>query len=198
MHNGDQVAYNKYSEYRKSLKHIITLAKQTFSQKKIIENTSDHKKTWAVINELRGKRKENIRPSFIINNQRIIERRIIANEFNKYFVNLASNMNKSVTVDKKDKILNFQSYLPSPNPNEITMYDCTPDEVNEIITELENGKASDIPVKIVKRSNKVISPTLAKHFNYLMQTGKFPDELKIGKITPIPQLQFIILYYALF
>ena len=183
--NGDQVAYNKYSEYRKSLKHIITLAKQTFSQKKIIENTSDHKKTWAVINELRGKRKENIRPSFIINNQRIIERRIIANEFNKYFVNLASNMNKSVTVDKKDKILNFQSYLPSPNPNEITMYDCTPDEVNEIITELENGKASDIPVKIVKRSNKVISPTLAKHFNYLMQTGKFPDELKIGKITPI-------------
>ena len=182
---GDLAAHTKYSEYRKKLKHIITAAKDSFSQKRILQHANDHKRTWTAINQLRGKSKTTIKPSFIINNKRIIERRIIANEFNKYFVSLASNMNKTIEVNKEDKILNFNSYLPAPNPNKITLQDCTTEEISQIITELENGKSSDIPVKIIKKSNKVISPILARHFNYLMQTGKFPNELKIGKITPV-------------
>ena len=68
-------------------------AKESFSQKKILDNVNNHKKTWAAINQLRGKNKESMRPSFIINNERINEHRIIADEFNKYFVSLAPNMN---------------------------------------------------------------------------------------------------------
>ena len=80
--DGDHDAHTKYSEYRKNLKHVITLAKESFSQKKILDNVNNHKKTWAAINQLRGKNKESMRPSFIINNERIIiERRIIADEF---------------------------------------------------------------------------------------------------------------------
>ena len=185
MPEGNQAAHTKYSEYRKSLKHVITLAKNSFSQKKIIQHKNDHKKTWAAINQLRGKNKENIRPSFMINNKRIIERRIIANEFNKYFVSLAPNMNKTIEIDKNDKVLNFKAFLPCPNPNSMFLYECTSDEIYETIAGLETGKASDIPVKIIKKSNKFISPILAKHINYFMQIGKFPDELKTGKITPI-------------
>ena len=182
---GNQADHARYSEYRRSLRHVITLAKESFSQKKILQHVNDHKKTWAAINQLRGKNKETIRPSFMINNERIIERRIIANEFNKYFVSLASNMNKTIKIDKNDDVLNFKSFLPCPNPNNIILDDCTSEEINKIISDLETGKASDIPVKIIKKANKFISPILAKHFNHLMQIGKFPDELKTGKITPI-------------
>ena len=49
-----------------------------------------------------------MRPSFIIHNERIIESRIIADEFNKYFVSLAPNINKSLSPDKNDDILNFK------------------------------------------------------------------------------------------
>ena len=35
---------------------------------------------------------------FIIDNKRIIERRVIANEFNKYFVSLASKLNDEVKI----------------------------------------------------------------------------------------------------
>ena len=31
----------------------------------------------------------------------------------------------------------------------------------------------------------MISPILSSHFNYLLEVGKFPDELKLCKITPI-------------
>ena len=39
--------------------------------------------------------------------------------------------------------------------------------------------------QIIKKTSKIISPILSLHFNYLMEVGKFPDELKLGKITPI-------------
>ena len=38
---------------------------------------------------------------------------------------------------------------------------------------------------MIKRSSKVISPILERHLNCLMQDGIFPDELKLGRITPI-------------
>ena len=42
-----------------------------------------------------GKNKRQIKPQFVINNEKITDRRIIANEFNKYFVSLASNLNNA-------------------------------------------------------------------------------------------------------
>ena len=35
------------------------------------------------------------------------------------------------------------------------------------------------------KTSKIISPILSSHLNYLMEVGKLPDELKLGKITPI-------------
>ena len=63
--------------------------------------------------------------------------------------------------------------------------ECSEDEVNTIIRELQNGKSSDIPIGVIKKTSKIIIPILSSHFNYLMKVGKFPDELKLGKITPI-------------
>ena len=54
-----------------------------------------------------------------------------------------------------------------------------------IISELDNNKSSDIPIKVVKKASHIISPILSDYFNRLMCHGIFPDVLKIGKITPI-------------
>ena len=42
--NGNQELYNKYSTYRKGLKSVISLAKKKFYNKKILDNSNDHKK----------------------------------------------------------------------------------------------------------------------------------------------------------
>ena len=65
------------------------------------------------------------------------------------------------------------------------LYECDDEEIKQIISDLKNGKTSDIPIKVTKKCSNIISPILALHFNYLMENGKFPDELKLGKITPI-------------
>ena len=75
--------------------------------------------------------------------------------------------------------------MPSSQANSMFLNECSEDEVNTIIRELQNGKSTDIPIGVIKKTSKIISPILSSHFNYLMKVGKFPDELKLGKITPI-------------
>ena len=110
---------------------------------------------------------------FIIDNKRIIERRVIANEFNKYFVSLASKLNDEVKIQSGD----FSNFLPRNQSNIMFLNECCEDEVSIIIKDLQNGKSSDIPIDVIKKTSKIISPILASNFNYLMEVGIFPDEL---------------------
>ena len=70
--------------------------------------------------------KKSIKPQFIINNERIIERRVIANEFNRYFVSLASKLNERKTPVTN----NFGDFLPSGNMQSMFMEDCTGFEIS--------------------------------------------------------------------
>ena len=123
----------------------------------------------------------------MINNQLITDRRVIANEFNKYFVSLATKLNDpdDYTIINIEPVQPFTVFLRQSNPSSIYLQDSTPDEIRSTINGLENNKASDITIKIIKRSAHVISPILSKYLNQSMTRGIFPDVLKTGKITPI-------------
>ena len=54
-----------------------------------------------------------------------------------------------------------------------------------MILELKNGKSSNIPIQVIKASSKIIAPLLSVLYNECMQKGEFPDDLKIGRISPI-------------
>ena len=86
-----EAKYLEYKVYRAHLKHMIKRAKRKFYNGKLLECVGDSKKTWEVINSIRGKCRREIKPSFILNDQRITDRRLIANEFNKYFTSIASS-----------------------------------------------------------------------------------------------------------
>ena len=99
-----------------------------------------------------------------------------------HILSIASNMNKSIDdlgVINIAPLQTFQEFMPKSIPNSIFLNECSTFEITQIINELETGKSSDIPIKVIKRA------ILALHFNYLMKIGKFPDTLKTGKITPI-------------
>ena len=181
-----------FIEKRRHVKHIINLARRRYTCGKIKDCDGDSRKIWEVINDIRGKRKKQIKPSFMINNERIICRRIIAHEFNKYFVSIASNLNRAyderLDIDEDPiiaKSKSFTDYLPQSCPSSIYLAECTSMEITKIINELQNGKASDIPIHVIKHSCHIISDHLAKLYNDCMSNGVFPDQLKTGKITPI-------------
>ena len=66
----------------------------------------------------------------------------------------------------------FSNFLPKTCESSIYWSDhCTQYEIIDIIDEFANGKSSDIPIHVIKKSAKIISPFLAKHFNHCMQQG---------------------------
>ena len=67
----------------------------------------------------------------------------------------------------------------------IYMGDCTPNKIMKIISELQNGKASDNPIHVIKKSSRFISPIQSVLYNKCINDGIFPNELKVGKISPI-------------
>ena len=184
---GDDKLYKGFTNYRRVLKYIINSAKNLYKSNKILENIHDRKKTWQMINELRGKSKKSIKPAFVIDNKKITDRRIIANEFNKYFNSIASKLNEAIIgcdlLDSKFK--SFEDFLLPSNEKSIFLDDCTSTELLEIISNLDDNKASDIPIRAVKKSAHIICPILSAYFNTLMADGIFPDVLKVGKVTPI-------------
>ena len=77
--NDKRYHYTVYKEYRKTLKKVRKDAKAKFYTRKLNEKSGNMKKTWEIINSLWGKGKRQIKPKFIIDNEKIINRRVIAN-----------------------------------------------------------------------------------------------------------------------
>ena len=87
MHNGAKVSlkvyvtevYDIYKVYRKKLKGMIKQEKRVFYNKRFDSAKGNMKKTWALINELRGKSKCNIKSCFKIDGELVVNKREIAN-----------------------------------------------------------------------------------------------------------------------
>ena len=100
--DGDRSIHKNFSDYCRILKHIILDEKSKYHNKKFVNASGDPKKTWQLINQLCGKQRRTMKDVFIIDNKRIIDRRVIANEFNKYFVSLASKLKDEVKIESGD------------------------------------------------------------------------------------------------
>ena len=188
---GDHDAYLKYKEFRKKLKLTIKHAKKMYYSNKFNQVKGNMKKTWELINELRGKGNIETKPSFIIDGQLVQDRRIISNGFNKYFASIAKNMNDDIqsNIDSdsslKDSIPSYEKFFDKSVNGSIYLRPCDATELQAVISELESGKSSDIPILIIKKISGPISPILASFFNKFMCSGIFPNVLKIGRLTPI-------------
>ena len=186
--DGDNAFYIRFKGYRKYLKKVIKLAKKNFYCKKFNSVQGDLKKTWGLINELRGKVRQSIKASFVIDGELVEDRRKISNEFNNFFASVAKKLNVktcSSTLNGGSSSNDFRLYLNNRVQKSIFLSPTSPNELIEIVSNLENDKASDISIFILKKCFKYIAGHLSGFFNKFMETGKFPEILKIGKITPI-------------
>ena len=185
--SGNNELYLRYKNFRKTLKADIKLAKKTHYGKKFEFAKCNSKKTWELINELRGKRKPNIKNSFFIDGQLVQDRREISNGFNIFFSSIAKNMNAKLNSSTLNGANSNSStvYLRNRVCNTIFLSSCDEEEIKAIIKSLENGKASDISILVLKKCAHLISNHLSGFFNNFMTNGIFPILLKIGKITPV-------------
>ena len=187
---GNEKLYTIYKNFRKKLKHIIRSAKRLYYCRQFEKVSGNMKKTWALINELRGKTKSSIKASFFIDGNLVKDKREISNGFNMFFSFIARKLNAKLNSSRPAGIANpngleFRNFFNRRVPCSIFMSPCDSEEIEKIIKNLANDKASDISITILKKCAPLLSGHLANFINAFMESGIFPKILKVAKITPI-------------
>ena len=186
--NGNLTKLLSYKEYKQFLKHAIKRAKLMYYTNKFDESCKNPKKTWQIINEIRGKSKLSSKDDFVVDGRRITCRRVIANKFNEYFTSIASKLNEKFLSEdglRIEQLESFTQYMSKSVPSSIFLEDTDPEEIVKIISDFKNGKASDIPIVVIKKTANLISVPLARLYNKFLGEGVFPAIFKTGKVTPI-------------
>ncbi|XP_065642152.1 uncharacterized protein LOC136073836 [Hydra vulgaris] len=178
MENWDQVVNCKDTNT------AYDVFKQTFT-KNYCGNT---KKTWGVIKEVIGKKKDAIKvfPQYLKtdeNDALANKATDTAEKFNNYFIKIGEKLANKITPGKNC----YKSYLRKKasvmNELEITLV-----ELKNAFNTLQQNKRpglDDTSVIVVKNVYDIIEYPLLHICNLSLKNGVFPDQLKLAKFVPI-------------
>ena len=132
-----------------------------------------------------GKGHDKFPTVFLVDNKMCSDKDLIANKFNEYFTQIGPRLAGNIDVTNKRS---YETYLGNPCEVEFIFTRTTPEEIVEIICKMKPKSSSGID-NISRRLMKDISDIIAIHLtsliNQSLQSGIFPDKLKIDKVVPI-------------
>ena len=170
-------------KYKKQKNEVLSLLKNTeimyFSDQMEI-NKNDLNKTWKILRIILGKDRNPSakNPTFNLDGKIISDRAAIANGFNNYFVSIGPKLASKISSN-----VNPISYVKSIN-NSIVIPNITCHEVYQVICSLKNSSAGwdDFPTFVLKKCSGSLLQPLTHLINCSLQTGIFPDELKLARV----------------
>jgi hypothetical protein len=125
--------------------------------------------------------------SLKINNEVTNSPKRVAMKFNEHFSSLTSTS----TLDKKASancVLSLFKSMHVDTHNTFNFAPVTAPQIELLIGKLDNKSVagiSDIPTRVLKSANRIISPLLAELFNACIFQSIFPNEWKMATITPL-------------
>ena len=150
-------------------------------------NKTNIRNTWKTINEIISKSppKKQFPTFFGDGRKEITENCEIANKFNTLFTNIGPDQSKNINY-AGDKT--YKTYLKEPNKVSLIFEKVSETNVMQIINNLPNKTScgfDGISTIVMKSIKHVILKSLTLIINQIINTGVFPNKLKIAKITPI-------------
>lgn len=176
-----------FRTYNNILKKMIRLAKKIYYGKCFDKYKCDIRNTWSTINSILGrqKSKKELPEKFDVFGMSISNKTIIANEFNKYFINAGPNMAQNIGTVPDNS---YMHYLKNPVAPRFQFKPVTSVTVNKIIASLKPKSSCNtdrISSKLLKFIGSDISEHLCIIFNQCISNSIFPDLLKIARVIPI-------------
>ena len=122
---------------------------------------------------------------FCMENGNIIsDHKTIANAFNNFFTNIG----ETVITNTNTTISPFNTYLSNKPNCKFTFTLMSVEDIVQIINSLKPKVSSgldELSNKMLKLIKDVIAPPLTIIINHMLNTGIFPDKLKISKVIPL-------------
>ena len=185
INNPTQQRTHKFKTYRNKLHGLIRKSKRDYMHKRFEQIKGNMKKTWNMINTIIGRnKKDNNQTVFKKGTDLVSNPTDIANEFNKFFVDIGPKLAKEIKNSGKD----YFEYMPSPLCQNMFMKPIVEMEIIKIISKFNKNKSpghDDIGNNVLKKISKEIATPLTRIFNLSISSGEVPDSLKIAKVIPI-------------
>ena len=145
------------------------------------------KGTWAIIKGIlnRTQPSTNFPEYFNINGQKITDKKVISNEFNSFFANIGANITANLSMSNSDL---FKGYLCQPTDRDFRFAPVSEEDVIKIINNLKRKSScgfDEISVKLIKFAKNELCKPITVIVNQCLETGIFPDKLKIAKVIPL-------------
>ena len=147
----------------------------------------DIKNTWSVTNSTFGRNKKcNASEQYITDDKELKDPTVIANEFNKYFVNIGQSLAEKITPTHN---FNFY-YLNTRIDSQLRFTLVDEEQIVGIFNRLKNKSSygcDNISNKLLKYAKDFIIKPLTLLINQTLSTVIFPNELNIFKGMAIVQ-----------
>ena len=176
--------YNEaYKRCKNKLNKFIKITKEEYFKTKL-SNANNSKNSWQAINELLNKKPKSTKVTQLnVDDQVITGDRNIADCFNQYFSSIGCKLSESI------QNINIEPMaFVTPVESSFHFSRISVQEVLSALNQLNLRKSpglDGISVKLLKDTSDVIAQPLANIFNLSLQTGIFPDDWKIAKISPV-------------
>jgi hypothetical protein len=183
-----QTLKTNLASYNRILKTLIKNAKKSYYETCFKKYKDDIKKTWNTIKLIFNKTndKQTFPEAFIVDGISISDVNTIADQFNKYFINIGPNLSENISIPRNSS---YQDFLVSPVMNNIfTFRKINHAEVSKIIDDLKPKSSCGIDCisnKLIKLIKYEILSPLTLIINQCIDSGIFPDKLKVAKIIPV-------------
>ena len=174
--------------YNRILKQIIRKAKTSYYQSCFEKYKNDTKNTWKTIKTIINKdsAKTNLPETFKINNERESCPKKIADAFNNFFVQIGPELANSIQNPVSN--ISHMDYLLRPITTGFQYKNVSEQDIQKIIKDLKpktsygRDRLSNTLLKLISPE---ITPVLTLIINQTLNTGIFPESLKIAKVLPV-------------
>ena len=171
-----------YTNFRNDLTSQIRKAKASYFEEKFDMCKGNIKETWTIINSTIKKHKLFNRV-VLCDNDNIINNEDVPHKFIDYYSNIANTIVSEIPIVNE----NIESFLGDANLSSFFMSPIINQDVENAIRDLkDNGSGIfKFATSVLKDVRFTISNSLSKIYNLCIEYGYFPEELKIGCITPV-------------
>ena len=176
-----------YNLFRNRTTREIKKAKKNYYKEYFENNLTNMKKTWQGIKQiinLNNKSGPQI-SQLSYEGKQIKDNEGMANAFNDFFTKIGPKLDEEIPKCKKPG--GSTSYLSPRIPQSFLITPTNPQEINEIISKLNDSKSSgpcSIPTKMLKLIKDEISIPFSDICNTSFSEGVFPDKNKMAKVIP--------------
>ena len=173
--------WERYRKFRNKVNRECRRLKQSYFKDKIEQNKSDSGRLWKTMKEVLGDKKDSGVSSIMVDGVSVIDKSSIATHFNEFFSTIGAKLASKFTT----RHFNFLS--PRVH-NDFKFTPVTSEYILKELKSLSGSKATGLdglPARLLKTAAPHIYLPITYLINFSLSTGKFPQEWKLARVTPI-------------